>query len=115
MWLVIFSPEFGDWFTVLEDDEKESILRMVAVLELQGHLLGRPYVDSIKGSSLANLKELRIQHRGQPYRAFFVFDRLRQAVVLCAGNKRGDKRFYARMIPLAESIYQRYLEQQSDE
>jgi hypothetical protein len=62
-------------------------------------------------SPLSNLKELRIQHRGQPYRAFFVFDPQRQAIVLCAGNKQGDKRFYERMTPLAESIYQRYLQE----
>jgi hypothetical protein len=31
--------------------------------------------------------------------------------VLCAGNKQGDKRFYERMTALAESIYQRYLQE----
>lgn len=44
-------------------------------------------------------------------RAFFVFDPLRQAVVLCAGDKTGDKRFYKKMIPLAKAIYQKYLDQ----
>lgn len=43
----------------------------------------------------------------------FVFDPLRQAVMLCGGDKAGHKRFYETLIPLAESIYQRYL--QSDE
>lgn len=51
------------------------------------------------------LKELRIQHRGRPLRAFFAFDPLRQAVVLCAGDKTGnDKRFYKEMVPMAERI-----------
>jgi hypothetical protein len=67
--------------------------------------------DKRSGVRIENLKELRIQHRGQPYRAFFVFDPQRQAIVLCAGNKQGDKRFYERMTPLAESIYQRYLQE----
>lgn len=57
-----------------------------------------------------HLKELRIQHAGKPYRAFYVFDPLWQAVMLCEGDKTGDKRFYKRMIPIAEAIYQRYLE-----
>ncbi|STZ07459.1 Uncharacterized protein conserved in bacteria [Moraxella caprae] len=35
----------------------------------------------------------------------------RQAILLCAGDKTGDKHFYQRMIPLAKSVYQAYLEQ----
>ncbi len=87
---------------------------MEAVLELlkeYGYNLNRPYADTIKGSKLTNLKELRIQSNGKPLRAFFVFDPLRQAVVLCGGDKTGDKRFYKKMIPLAQSIYQSYLDQ----
>lgn len=84
--------------------------RVLLLLEEHGAQLPRPYADVIHGSSISNLKELRIQHRGHPYRAFFVFDPLRQAVVLCAGDKTGnDKRFYKVMIPIAESIYKRYL------
>lgn len=41
---------------------------------------------------------------------FFVFDPLRQAIILCAGDKTGDKRFYQKMIPLAEALYQEDLE-----
>ena len=72
----------------------------------------RPYADVIHGSNISNLKELRIQHRGHPYRAFYAFDPLRQAVVLCAGDKTGnEKRFYKEMTPLAEAIYTRYLQE----
>ena len=35
---------------------------------------GRPQVDTLKGSKVANLKELRIQHRGEPWRVLFAFD-----------------------------------------
>lgn len=42
-------------------------------------------------------------------RAFFVFDPLRQAIVLCGGDKTGDKRFYDKMIPIAEQVYSEYL------
>jgi hypothetical protein len=41
----------------------------------------------------------------------FIFDPLRQAVLLCGGNKTGDKRFYDRMIPIAEKSYQQYLKE----
>ena len=40
------------------------------------------------------MKELRIQYAGRPIRAFFAFDPVRQAIVLCAGDKSNDKAFY---------------------
>lgn len=55
------------------------------------------------------MKELRIQHQGKPLRAFFAFDPLRQAIVLCAGDKSNDKQFYKRMIALADTEFAAYL------
>ena len=40
------------------------------------------------------MKELRVQHRGRPLRAFFAFDPLRLAIVLCIYDKGGKKRFF---------------------
>ncbi|WP_264677618.1 hypothetical protein [Moraxella bovis] len=37
------------------------------------------------------------------------YDLKRQVILLCAGDKTGDKHFYQRMIPLAEGIYGEYL------
>lgn len=112
MWQVVFSDEFEQWFLALQEDEQDSVLHTLNLLKQLGPQLGRPHADVIHGSSISNLKELRIQHRGRPYRAFFVFDPLRQAVVLCAGDKTGnEKRFYKEIIPQAEVIYQRYLEE----
>ncbi|NHB87699.1 type II toxin-antitoxin system RelE/ParE family toxin [Photorhabdus tasmaniensis] len=45
---------------------------------------------------------LRIQYSGRPVRAFFAFDPKRQAIVLCAGDKSNDKRFYNTMIRIAD-------------
>lgn len=110
MWSVVYSDEFRQWFNGLVEDEQNSVSHVLLLLEEYGPQLPRPYADVIHGSRITNLKELRIQHRGHPYRAFFVFDPLRQAVVLCAGDKTGnEKRFYREMIPLAEAIYDRYL------
>lgn len=39
----------------------------------------------------------------------FAFDPLRQAVMLCGGDKTGDKRFYATMMPIAEKEFMDYL------
>jgi len=49
---------------------------------------------------------LRVQHRGDPYRVLFAFDRLRQAVLLLGGCKRGDARWYERNIPIADSRFE---------
>lgn len=46
-----------------------------------------------------------------PLRVFYAFDPVRQAVLLIGGDKTGDDRFYERMIPLAERIWIRYIEE----
>lgn len=111
MWTVLFEQPFEDWFLSLTREEKVDILAGIKVLEEYGPQLSRPQVDTLKGSKLKNLKELRVQHAGDPYRILFIFDPLRQAVLLCGGNKAGDKRFYDRMIPIAEKSYRQYLKE----
>ncbi|MGP1929054.1 MAG: type II toxin-antitoxin system RelE/ParE family toxin, partial [Arsenophonus sp. ER-BJ3-MAG3] len=65
------------------------------------------------GSRFANMKELRVQSNGRPIRAFFAFDPVRKAIVLCAGDKTGvnQKRFYQSMIKLADKEYKQHLEE----
>jgi hypothetical protein len=57
------------------------------------------------------MKELRTQYAGSPIRTFFVFDPRRTAILLIGGDKTGDKRFYDRMIPLADDLYDAHLNQ----
>jgi hypothetical protein len=76
----------------------------VELLEAMGPALGRPQVDAVRQSRHPNMKELRIQHAGQPYRVFFAFDPRRAAILLIGGCKAGDERFYDRMIPTADSL-----------
>ena len=109
MWSVVTVDVFDEWFIGLNEDEQEDIWAVVRVLEMLGPQLGRPYVDTLSETKLTNLKELRIQHRGKPYRVLFVFDPKRQAVLLCGGNKSNDKRFYKKMISIAEREYDSYL------
>ena len=76
----------------------------------KGPGLPRPYADTVKGSRYSNMKELRIQCRGEPLRAFFAFDPYRIGIVLCAGNKAGnEKRFYDRMIQVADREFTNWL------
>ncbi|MGJ4745297.1 type II toxin-antitoxin system RelE/ParE family toxin [Leptospira sp. SA-E8] len=109
MWKIIQSPEFESWFILQEMELKEDIFAILRVLEKKGPSLGRPYADTLSGSKIQNLKELRVQSKGRPIRIFFAFDTERRAVLLTAGNKQGDKRFYSKLIPLAEKIYEDYL------
>lgn len=104
-----FSDEFELWWQKLDDDERESLLASVKLLQELGPLLGRPHADTVKGSRHSNMKELRTQHRGRPLRTLFAFDPRRSAILLVGGDKTGDDRFYDRMIPLADRIYDEHL------
>lgn len=83
------------------------------LLSTEGPQLGRPYADTSQGSKYLNLKELRVQSKLSVFRLFFIFDPIRQAIVLCGGDKKGkkEKTFYKTMIALAEQTYDDYLSQ----
>ncbi|EJF5844915.1 type II toxin-antitoxin system RelE/ParE family toxin, partial [Salmonella enterica] len=42
-------------------------------------------------------KELCVQYEGHPIRAFCAFDPVSRTIVLCAGDKSNDKRFYGQL------------------
>ena len=54
------------------------------------------------------MRELRVQSGGRPLRVFYIFDAIRQAVLLVGGDKTGDARFYLAMVPFAEAIWEQY-------
>jgi hypothetical protein len=111
VWKIVTVEHFDDWFLGLNESEQQDVLAAIFVLEQYGSTLGRLHVDSLKGTDkVKNLKELRVQHKGKPYRVFFAFDPLRQAVMLCGGDKTGDKHFYETMIPIAERGFISYLQ-----
>jgi hypothetical protein len=87
MWTVITTDLFNEWLEQQDEATQEKVLAALVVLQQQGPSLGRPLVDTVYDSKFTNMKELRVQHRGKPLRAFFAFDPLRQAIVLCIGDK----------------------------
>ncbi len=111
MWDVEYTDEWGDWFDSLDDDAQESIAASIALLEVAGPALARPHADTVSGSRYGHMKELRTQHKGEPYRTFFAFDPRRAAILLIGGCKTGDDRFYDRMLPIAERLYGVYLDE----
>jgi len=116
VWTIKTTDAFDNWFTRLADSDRASVLAALMVLREKGPGLSRPYADTLKGSRFSNMKELRIQSRGDPVRAFFAFDPQRTGVVLCAGHKVGnEKRFYAEMLPVADREYACWLGSLNDE
>ncbi|AFJ48139.1 type II toxin-antitoxin system RelE/ParE family toxin [Shimwellia blattae] len=109
MWTVFFGPVFDAWFEEQEPALKEKVLANLRNLEKYGPSLSRPYADTVYGSRYKNMKELRIQYSGYPVRAFFAFDPVRRAIVLCAGDKSNDKKFYDRMIRIADDEFSAHL------
>jgi hypothetical protein len=49
-WEVEDTDEFALWWASLTDDEQADVSASVELLELHGPQLGRPHVDTIKGS-----------------------------------------------------------------
>lgn len=111
MWGVETTKMFDDWFMAQTEALQIDMLAAMHLLEEFGPQLGRPYVDTVNGSIYSNMKELRVQHAGNPVRAFFAFDPERNALVLCAGDKTGrnEKRFYKEMIKLADAEFAQHL------
>jgi len=111
MWEVEFTDEFEVWWNTLDEDEQEAIAASIELMERIGPALPRPHADTIQGSRHSNMKELRTQHKGRPLRTFFAFDPRRCAILLIGGDKTGDKRFYERMIAIADRLYDEHLAQ----
>ena len=110
MWNVLLDDEFAAWLNDLNESEIVEILANVELLRERGPNLGRPYVDTVKSSNFANMKELRIQIAGDPWRILFAFDPKRSAFLVVGGNKRGVKRWYKVHVPIADERFRRHLE-----
>lgn len=112
---IVYLDEFADWLRSQEEDLQDRAVAQLELLKEKGPSLGRPYVDTLKGSELPNLKELRFAYERAPIRILFVFDPKQQAVIILGGNKAVDKRWYDINIPIAENLYKAHLERQKKE
>jgi len=104
-----YTDEFGVWWKSLDEDEQESIATAVLLLEQRGPQLPFPYSSGVKGSRHGHMRELRIQHRGRPYRVLYAFDPRRIAILLIGGDKTGNDRWYQEIIPVADKLYDQHL------
>jgi hypothetical protein len=86
-WEIEVTDQFEAWWDQLSEDDRDRVTAAVEILESAGPALGRPLVDTLKGSRLPNMKELR--SRGGHLRVLFAFDPRRIAILLL-GATRAD-------------------------
>jgi len=108
-WSVENTNEFGEWWLTLADGQQEDISAIVLLLMEQGPQLPFPYTSAISGSRHGHMRELRVQSGSRPIRIFYAFDPRRTAILLIGGDKTGDNRFYDRMVPVADRLYDIYI------
>ena len=63
----------------------------------------------------SHLRELRIQRQGRPLRVLYAFDPQRTAILLLGGDKTGNNRWYKVNVPIADRLYDEYLQELKEE
>ena len=108
-WEVEYTNEFASWWFTLSEGEQEDVAAIVGLLEEKGTHLPFPFSSGIEGSKFSHMRELRVQSRSNPLRVLYAFDPRRTAILLIAGNKRGDQRWYKTYVPIADKLYEEHL------
>lgn len=115
MWEVDYSY-IETWLDNQDSVTVAHIFAAFEILEAEGPNLGRPLVDTLKHTSLKNLKEIRPVSPGETeIRILFAFDSVRQAIMLIAGDKAAGKNrkekwdgWYKTAIPKAEELFRKH-------
>jgi hypothetical protein len=113
-WEILLTGEVESFLDDLYETDPAShqlVNQAILVLERNGPAEGRPLVDSITASRIANMKELRPPSSGRTeIRILLVFDPWRAAILLVAGDKSGQwSKWYRTAIRRAERLYDDYL------
>ncbi|WP_321355369.1 type II toxin-antitoxin system RelE/ParE family toxin [Pseudomonas extremaustralis] len=109
-WEIEYTDEFGAWWEQLDENEQVSVSASVDLLGLFGPGLRFPHTSDIKGARYGQLRELRIQHAGRPFRVLYAFDPRRCALLLIGADKTGQRRWYEEYVPVAEKLYDIHLQ-----
>lgn len=111
IWAVQLHQAFDAEWDDLPEAVQDEVLAHMGLLKQFGPALGRPRVDTLKGSRHANMKELRFDAADGVWRIAFAFDPKRRAILLAGGNKAGvsEKRFYRQLIKKADARFDEHL------
>lgn len=116
-WTIRVTPHVRGWLRGIAKSDFDTYAAINAAIDEladQGPGLGRPLVDTLRGSTIHNLKELRPRSGSRrSIRILFVFDPWSRAVLLVGGDKAGNWRgWYRSAIREAEQAYELWLLQQ---
>ena len=87
----------------------------VSLLQEVGPMLKMPHSSGIEISRYKHMRELRIQHKGRPYRVLYAFDSRRIAILLVGGDKTGNENWYEQYVPRADALYEKHLRELENE
>lgn len=110
-WVVLLHGAFDAELDALPEAVQDEVLALMGLPKQFGPTLGRPRVDTLKGSRHANMKELRFDAANGVWRVAFAFDPKRRAILLVGGDKSssGEKRFYRQLIKKADARFNEHL------
>ena len=103
------TDEWLEWFDDLSGQEQEEIAASIGLLETKGPHLPFPHSSGVTTSRHSHMRELRTQVKGRPFRTLYAFDPRRVAILLIAGDKTGDDRWYEVFVPRADNLYDEHL------
>jgi hypothetical protein len=103
------TDEWLEWFDDLSGQEQEEIAASIGLLETKGPHLPFPHSSGVRTSRHSRMRELRTQVKGRPFRTLYAFDPRRVAILLIAGDKTGDDRWYEVFVPRADNLYDEHL------
>jgi hypothetical protein len=111
-WSVLEHPLFADERSRLSPKVSDKLDEVLLALSMAGPNLGRPLVDTLKGSRHANMKEIRFSEAKGVWRFAFAFDPERNAVILVGGEKQGvsQHRFYRELVREADRRFDDWLQ-----
>jgi hypothetical protein len=91
-----------------------ALTEIVCLLEQFGPALPDRYSKPVVASRFSHMRELGVQHGGEPIRVLYAFDQSRVALLLLGGNKTGDDRWYEEFVPRADALYEQHLRELAD-
>lgn len=110
-WNVEFTNEFRKWWNSLPENQQDDVALSVRHLIEFGPALGFPHSSKVTTSRFPQMRELRTQSGGKPFRTLYAFNPLRTAILLIGGDKTGDGRWYETFVPIADRLFEEHLKE----
>ena len=110
-WDVEYTDDFLEWWNSISSREQVSVSKSVDRLIDKGGNLDFPHSSAIHSSGHSHMRELRVSGGRSPIRVFYAFDPRRTSILLIGGFKTHEDRFYRQYVPIADRLYDQYLEE----